>query len=394
VINNNSQPDILAFCEDVDRGVAIRGKAASQILDPICDSLEEKNYKILRASSPDSQMRLRKMYKATLHLRQKKFLTGLFLKIKCILSNRFYSKEKRSEILNRFIFKKTLRNIRPKIVLTIDPSKKLCEIARNLNIKIVNLAHGYGYPRNCKVHGKKARANLLQEQEPNFFICFDSVTFNTRRVGDRQGITETILCDRRPSNHLKITNIRNEKEKILKILVALQWGYSGEIPYLSKIIPDGIMHVLLKELINEHKEIQWLLRFHPVHLRIKKYKINPAIYIRKNFKNHFNVLNVSLLPFEQVFSETDILITMSSASVYEAAHYGIPSIALCPSLGKNKPNYYYFQDLEKKGILRKVPLDKKKILGAIDEIRFKNKEVLPAKKLKHVNDVIEEILLK
>jgi hypothetical protein len=355
------------MCEDVDRALQTNGKAASQILDPAADLLEKGKVKVWRVRSFNSGIPCGKTYKINFDLQRIKRRIGFWYKARNLLRRRKVNRARTSRILNRVSFQKMIRRLHPDVIVAIDPSAELCRTARDHRVKIVNVAHGYGYPANCAVHGPLARAKTPPREEPHVFIAFDDITFATRNLGDEGKDTKTLLSRRDffPEGEVP-KEPEKQKRRRKSILVAMQWGYEGAVPELRNIIPDGIMAPALREVIRNSREITWLIKWHPVQIREEARYKKIQHYIRDNLRTGENhVRDVSLEPIHDLLADADLLITMCSMAVYEAAALGVPSLALCPSLQPGGPYAQYFLDLEKEGVLKKIPLSQGKIQEAI-----------------------------
>jgi len=341
--------------------------AASQILDPLGDHLEARGTPVFRVRSFNSTIPCRNTYKIDFDLRKIKRRAGRWYKARNFLRKRVVDRTKTSRILNRYCYQEMIQVLRPAMILAVDPSPELCRTARDRGVKIANIAHGFGYPSDCKVHGRLARARIRQRAEPHFFIAFDRVTQKTRKMGDKGKDTRTLLsrrCHFPPRPSTRLGGIRQRRKKT--VLVAMQWGYDGMVPELANILPDGIMASALQKVIRTCPDVTWLIKWHPVQLRDPDLYRRVRNYIKTNLSIPSNqVVDIDLDPIQDALAMSDLLITMCSMAVYEAAAQGVPSLALCPSLKKGGMFEKLFRDLKKEGILKKTRMRATDIRAAI-----------------------------
>jgi hypothetical protein len=361
------RPAVALLCEDVDRGLRIHGRAASHILDPLGDHLEARGTPVFRVRSFNSKISCRNTYKINFDLRKIKRRAGRWYKVRNFVQKRVVDRTKTSRILNRYCYQKMIQVLRPAMILAVDPPPELCRAARDRGVKIANIAHGFGYPLECKVHGRLARAKIPLREEPHFFIAFDRVTQKTREKGDKGKDTRTLLgqrCNFPPRPPTRLGGLRQRRKKT--VLVAMQWGYDGVAPELANILPDGIMAPALQKVIRTCPDVTWLIKWHPVQLRDPDCFRRVRNYIKTNLSTPANhVVDIDLDPIQDALAMSDLMITMCSMAVYEAAAQGVPSLALCPSLKKGGVYEKYFQDLEKEGILKKARMRAIDIRAAI-----------------------------
>lgn len=393
------QWDLVVLCHDVDRGIDLNGKAASQILDPLADQLEKQGFSCLRVASLGSKMGAEQAYKNPISLKGIKRKIKFRLLIRRLLSGKILRQKYKHKILNKMVYEKMLAQSNAKAVLAISPDPELCQIGICRNIPIIEAWHGFGVPDNCWVHGAKARSKTTDTYEPKFFISFDERTHQTRREGDKGKRARSFLAKRAPIDagayllHPSHRLLAGNPGK--KGLITLQWGYDGEATFLNGIIPNGVMHPALMEAIQKRRDITWLFRFHPMQTRRKDKWRGIANFIKDNFSSKgLTVVDVSFLPLDYVLSRADFHITMMSGAVYEAASSGVPSIALCPTIHADGINGSFFKDLEKEGKLQKCTLDASLIGMKIDELSApKRDNQLIASDTPEMVEVVSKILL-
>lgn len=351
------------ICQDEDRGLKIGGKAYSQILDPIGDYLVNKGLRVVRVKSFDSKISKRGLYKIDYDAKNTKRIIKWRQRILYFFKNRH--QKLRQKNINFCVYKNLIKKFDPALILTISPTPEFCMAARRMNKTLVEVGHGFGAPDHSAFHAPAARAKNKKYHEPNYFICFDTNTYKVRKKGDHGRFCETILTKQLRANRQASPSFSSERQNIL---VTLSWGYDGEKDWLSNIIPDGIMPEELQKIILNDTTKRWLIRFHPVHTRNKSKWAVLQKYITQKLKtSRNNVLDVSFVPIEEVLSVSDLHITLLSGASYEAAFFGVPTIALCPTLAEGQREARRFEDLVFKGLLKKVPFHQSDLLDEINK---------------------------
>ena len=372
-LRKHKQYDFIILCHDVDRAINLNGKAASQILDPVADELERRGFSCLRVASLGSSLTGRKAYKHPISLKSIKRKIRLKLLIRLLIKRKKPKINYKQKIITRKLYEQLIFKTRIKAVLAISPDPILCQIGYYKKIAIIEACHGFGLPPNCPVTGARARSRISERFEPSFYISFDTRTHKTRSEGDVGKKTKSFIAQRPLINRELFSQSHGFKELVNSTgkrgLITMQWGYDGEAAFLREIIPDGVMHPALLEIIRRRKNITWLIRYHPMQTRRKEKWKKISTFIKDHFdSNEISVIDVSFLPLDFVLSQADFHITMMSGAVYESAFSGVPSIALCPTIHPGGINEEFFTDLEREGMLLKCKLDASVIGRRIDEL--------------------------
>ena len=137
-----------------------------------------------------------------------------------------------------------------------------------------------------------------------------------------------------------------------RILVTLAWGYDGEVPGNSGILPNGVIpEELVKAIRETRRQVFWLLRLHPVQLRNKfLYRRHIRLVnalVEKNSNTESDIS--SNCELRTILSHCNGHITMSSNTSYEATYMGVPTLLLCPTLDSGQVNENLFADLREEG---------------------------------------------
>ena len=140
-----------------------------------------------------------------------------------------------------------------------------------------------------------------------------------------------------------------------RILVCLQWGYSGELPQFENILENGIYPQVFEEIFEKTRdEVEWCLRLHPVQIRDPSYASHCKI-VAKLADRFSNVSwhSWSKYPLPILLPMVDGCVSMSSMSSYDASYFGVPSFLMCPELRSGGCNQEWFEDLVEDGYARK-----------------------------------------
>jgi hypothetical protein len=349
--------DVLLFCHDVDRGLALNGLAYSPLIDSIYEEFERKNIKCQAISLPWSKLGLKKTANKSL-LFNRNYLLQL-IKNKILNSKNFDAYES--------IFIRS----QAKIVLGIGLTSDLCLTAKKYNITTIELLHGMGYtfiPWGWDV--------LDVNNLPSKILTLDDVSEETFKPLESKGIS--VIKVPHPF-YKKILNPKyaqptewsyiGRKDK-KNIIFTLQWGYDGDVSELSGILNNGIFYDELELLIKKRSDFFWHFRLHPVQLNSNK----TISYVKGLTEKYNNVdwEQSSAVPLMSVASVCDVHITMSSMSCYDVSILGLPSLVLCPTTRGD--GYYkdYFSDLVEEGYVTKMTLDVVVVEKWIDTISKKS----------------------
>lgn len=336
----------------------------------------------------NSKIKPNATYKISLNLKPRK----KWEKIKAFTRKILRKKNKINHpYLNYLVFKKTFKKMAPCVIIAISPPRELCLASRSEKAQVIEIAHGFGNPPTCPVHGREARSKIKPINEPNLFVCFDPQQYRTRKAGDANRGCSTIIAKKLFHNQKSIE--KNDWKKKETILITLQWGYNGEIDYLKGIIKDGILHPILKKIISEDCTKNWLLKFHPVQVRIPEKWETCKSYIQKYLKTKNNkVYDVTFEPIDFVLRKCGLHMTMMSGSAYEAAFLGVPTLAFCPSLQKGQPNSEYYKDLETAGLLQKATFDNVDLPSLISTTLQNSYTPFPTGADQHLGEVIYDLI--
>ena len=159
------------------------------------------------------------------------------------------------------------------------------------------------------------------------------------------------------------TKVNRDDKYYKHILVSLTWGYAGDHGphvHLANILNNGLFFDEIGELVKKNPTIFWRFRFHPVQVRMPRYKNLIKFMDQFIFDNpNAEWRESSRLPFPSVALRCDGNINMSSMSCYDAAASGVPSLVLCPSVQKGGIHQDLFIDLEVEGYITKTEVNQR-----------------------------------
>lgn len=350
------QCDLIFFCHDVDRGVTLDGKAYSPIVDSVVQEFENSGVKSVSVALPGSKIQGDKGFNSPISINSKYLIWKIFQK--CGLKP-----------LDRKLnaYQRVLEVLRPKLAFTIGSTPELALAFKKYGVYQVELLHGLGYSEVPWGWEKLSVSEL-----PHQIMAFDRVSIESfKELADR-GVKISYMQHpflRRfylKTNLPKEWSIRNDKNYKKEILISLQWGYAndhGIYDELSGILNNGLFHENLMECIELSTDILWRFRLHPVQLRSQRYSSHRKFLdsLEKRYKN-IEWKESSIKPLPTLLQCCSGHITMSSMSSYDAANFGVKTLALCPTLKVNGKYADWFLDIEAEDYLIKAIPDKKFIL--------------------------------
>lgn len=364
--------DVLLFCHDADRGVTLDQLPYSPLMDSLGDELKARGYCCQSVSLPWSKLTGSLAHNHPIAFNRRYFWA--------LLQNKFLKQPGQRPLVS--LYEKILTLARPKLVITIGCENALCEAAHRLKVFHVELLHGIGYAKIRWGWDAKDPLHL-----PQGILSLDAVSTQAFSALQAKGvevkeIPHPFLRRFQSDNVHSLPNewLPNEtKHKSYKkeILISLQWGYfgdHGESDFYSGVLKNGLFYDELENLIQktEH-EVFWRFRFHPVQLR------QPAKYQKLfDFMDHFvqkhgncDWRESSHLPLPSLLRHCSGHITMNSMTSYEAAYFGLPTLALCPTVRAGGHFESFFNDLVETGYLTKQVFDEQAVAEWIDQVEKK-----------------------
>lgn len=359
--------DVLLFCHDNDRGLDINGQAYSPLLDSVKEYLENQGYTTQTIAHPWSRLTGKAAFGHPVAINRKYLMARLLKGVGRVNS------------LEQF-YQTIVSQSSPKMIITIGCSDELCRVARDLKVLHAELLHGIGYDKLPWGWDRKNKQDLPQE-----ILTLDELSTRTFRELEKHNISVRQIAHpffKRFTEDGLVTlpndwRITEEKKFSKEILVSLQWGYAEDIDCYDEfkgILKNGLFYdSILKALEATQETVLWRFRLHPVHYRnASKYKIFLDLMeqLTKSYSN-FEWLDSTYKPLPSVLMRVDGHLTMSSMSSYEAAYFGVPTLALCPTLRNSNLNASFLEDLENQGYLFKQEADLANILSWVSNVHKK-----------------------
>ena len=353
--------DVLFFCHDNNRPLNLSGKAYSPLIDSVRDDFEARGLSCQAIAYPWSSLTKNKAYGAP-HSFNMTFL-------RCWLVNKLAVLFRQNKEAQKNPYIEILTKTKSKLVITVGLPKDLALAARESGVFLVELLHGIGYTSIEWGWNKRSKKYL-----PRGILSLDIISTSTFSLL----IPKDVEIYTIPHPFLKrftFTKFNSQPAEwklrdgpsphLKHILVSFNWAYAGDhqsyIEY-ANILDNGLFFDQIGELVKEESGIFWHFRFHPIHLRQRRYK-NLLMFMDNFVLAHPNSdwREASRVPFPSIAMHCDGHISMSSMSCYDAAAMGVPSLMLCPHVQAGGIYQDRFRDLEKEGYVQKFEVDKERI---------------------------------
>jgi len=351
---------VLFSCHDVDRSMNVDGGRFSPLLEGIRQLLAELGWVAINLTHPQAVFSGTEIRDGSITLNY----LSLGVRLRTLwhrLARRGGAGLSGLELETR-MYGALLRDLRPELIISIQPPPALCRAARAMGLKVIEAMHGTHYSLSDKIFG--AHMKRPDEQLPNVLLSFDDVshaTLTTLCIGRDIVAAKTndpwlhslrLAQVRAPSMQRSPSGAARSAEK--HVLVTLQWGYDGERASLSNIIPNGILHPALEAAFaaTAGSGTRFLLRMHPIQMNKPGYRHHrryveslPARYPNVEFQE------ASTRPLPMLLDEASAHVTMCSSTVGEAAAAHVPSLMLCPTLHAGGAHDGFFRELEGTGLV-------------------------------------------
>jgi len=356
---------VLLVCSDGNRGFVYSDRKYSPLLDTINERLVEEGMHCLTIATPFSVDKGAKAFGNVVTI------NGLIARA-TIISILKYLLNRKSFYKNNPIVRKweqVLKKINPQIIIAIQPSRELCIAANQSNIWVADLQHGIlsdeGY------YGWQYRNIFKQMGWPDCILCWDKGSANWVRDHLPEQVKTKVIGNPwilrfiQPQDNDKLLlsarKLKMKTNKVLTILVTLQWGKDPGVEYHETTIP-----LFLLDFIKEcGRDYIWWLRIHPA---LIQGPIRRNIYLK--FEQTFNQLDnvfweeCSEYPLPLILSQTDLHITSHGSTTVEASWFGIKTALL---LNDSQLLLEYFKEQISNGYADIVDSDKESIRSWIEK---------------------------
>ena len=371
----NKRVDLLLVCAEQDLSEKINNKRYARQLYSFGELCERENLRTMNFLLPFSRLKSQEIW----NYGSSGNSVFVFLKLIGPLF-KFLNIQFLLDELEIKYYLKFLTRIGVRFVAGIGLPQSLLIASKQLEIESLEIAHGYGYTE-LPVEWLKKDSVL-----PNHIMVFDPKSADTfSKLGVARTnvvISKNFWIDRFKSNELNLSvdeswltqqdGIQRDKKIVL---VSLQWGYDGEVPYFDNILPNGLFPEQLLEVIAKTRNTCfWIFRLHPVHLAFSRYRKHKSL-LKKVEEDFSNVSwnDSCYTPLPTLLRHCDAHVTMSSMSAYEAAFLGVRTILLCPTLQNDGVYCDMFAEIKDMGLAEIVDLDAEKIFDRLNSIDSKIK---------------------
>ena len=299
--------DVLFVLPDANRSLKVENKLFSPHVDPLYIELS-KYYCCLFIARPITRIQNSECFQKT--------LTFNWLYI----------------LLRGSMWKLVLMHFQPKVVIGINIPKSLVVSAKDKNVSVIELYHGFGRGPNNAVYFSKFKGEEKSKEWPTEIIVYDDQSYKTLTKVLPNAIT-VILARNYWFDFLEAvgqkylssvcSSLEGKLDKYQKVvLVSLQHGYDGSRDHLAGILNNGLIHRDVLQLIDYRKDILFVLKPHPVQVASSNWK-----YVWQ-FLNSLEKTNDNVV-FDRVINSdifsllmlSDAHITMSSSAIIRTAEY-------------------------------------------------------------------------
>ena len=340
--------DYLFICHDVHRHSQIEGKLYAPLIDPIIQELSEFG-RCLTLAAPFSRLRGDNCF-GDVRVSNFNVLLALLKRVLVRKSPKLLRIEG-DPLVNAYL--RTLNQLRPSVLIGIQPSIELCSAARKLGITVFDMQHGV--ISDVNYYSITKRQPFEQLGWPDAVLCWDKVSADRVNKISSGHVKSRIIGN--PAyhskygvhirNHRRSEKIRNQKYKTTILITLTYQDFDSRISYLRNFSDEFFVGIgipkQLVDLINNSPEIFWRIRLHPVQIKFNQQKVHE--FLDRTFVKSENIdwIHFSAVPLSTALSECSGHITVDSAASVDAAQNGVPTLLVsCPGWSAKAKVYDYF----------------------------------------------------
>lgn len=319
--------DVLLLCHDVDRSLQIQNKYVSPLIESVAHELRANGFETSSLAIPWSMLVNHDSDDVVSLCNRSYFRSRLSKKLKEFSSRLGFRNVTNDNASEERLWSQILAKTSPRVIVSIGAPPNMCVSARKLGIPFVELMHGSRFNRLPWGYGERSPHNL-----PSHILCFDEVSQTTFQVLESRGVVVSLCEHPQLSLSQAIPNEFDPTEhhlptKTLRILVALQWGYSRGEEFGDHFSNEMFPTQLLEYLDSENSLLKFVFRLHPVQIRSGRYRrtVKAVIDLCETCRN-VEPFPVGHGDLPQLLQQIDCVLTPGSGLASEAVMYSVPVI--------------------------------------------------------------------
>tara|TARA_B100000787_G_scaffold170303_1_gene165990 strand:- start:4907 stop:6232 length:1326 start_codon:yes stop_codon:yes gene_type:complete len=340
--------DYLFICHDVHRHSQLDGKLYAPLIDPIFQELSQFG-RCLTLAAPFSRLRGDNCF-GDVRVSNFNVLLALLKRVLVRKSPKLLRIEG-DPLVNAYLG--LLSQLRPNVIIGIQPSIELCCAARKLDITVYDMQHGV--ISDVNYYSIVKRQQFDQVGWPDAVLCWDKVSADRVKKISSGHVKSRIIGNpayhskyglRMKSHHRSGKTLNQEYKENILITLTYQ-DFDSRISYLRNFsdkffVGIGIPKQLV-DLINNSPQIFWRIRLHPVQTKFNQQEVHE--FLDRTFVRSENIdwINFSAVPLSAALFECSGHITVDSAASVDAAQNGVPTLLVsCPGWSDKAKVYDYF----------------------------------------------------
>lgn len=333
--------DVILMCHDVDRAYDVDGLPYSQLLDPIRQQLEEQGIVCATVAHRFSRLTGRRAWGNPLSINRASLINVFANRAERVMGRKT-ADDGASQRSIRF-WERLLARSGAKLVLLIGAPPEVCAAANRLEIRVVELLHGFGYVRIP--WGYEKREDSFR---PTDFVAFDSLSL--RVFSDHFSIERVSLACRNNSPKLTIASDKEKMNGAIRVLVTLGWKEDMGSGLAEVQVCDVVPEQIKNAIFLSRESITWLVRPHPVMMRERRFlQHRKFLELFVISQSNCTSLQQSTNALDAVLEGVRCHVTMMSEAAYEASFRGIPTLFLSSALEAGRSREGTFKDLVDSG---------------------------------------------